>query len=114
LKEQHDGAKTETQEPNALKNVQIGNDFTAIVGSFDPLFVNYLSMQEDVDYVEPNQVYKAAIMPITQQPQSYQGKYNHQKRKVLTQENVPSWGLARINTRELDDLTTYSVDDEAG
>lgn len=110
---QVNGGIKATKEPAELQNVNIGNEFRAVFGTFDPSFISYLSKLNDVEYIEPNQVYKAAIMPTSHQPQPYEKK-NHQKRTMMTQENVPSWGLARINTRELDDLSTYSVDDEAG
>lgn len=95
-----------------MKNVNIGKSFNAVLGSFDPVFVNYLKQLDDIEYIEPNQIYKAAIMPMTRQPQPYKTRFR--KRRMLTQENVPSWGLARINNRELDDLTSYSVDDQGG
>ncbi|KAK4509377.1 uncharacterized protein ATC70_007728 [Mucor velutinosus] len=109
-------AESEDLEPRAVKNIDIGNEFKAVVGSFNPSFVNYLSQLEDVEYVETNQVYKAAILPTVSKPQPYISSQvsSKNKRNIITQINVPSWGLARINRRNKDDMTTYSVDESAG
>lgn len=109
-------AESEDLEPKAVKNIDIGNEFKAVVGSFNPSFVNYLSQLEDVEYVETNQIYKAAILPTVSKPQPYRSSQvaSKSKRNIITQMNVPSWGLARINRRNKDDMTTYSVDESAG
>ncbi|KAF1796662.1 peptidase S8/S53 domain-containing protein [Mucor lusitanicus] len=109
-------AESEDLEPKAVKNIDIGKEFKAVVGSFNPSFVNYLSQLEDVEYVETNQIYKAAILPTVSKPQPYISSQvsSKSKRNIITQMNVPSWGLARINRRNKDDMTTYSVDESAG
>ncbi|RCH92207.1 subtilisin-like serine protease [Rhizopus stolonifer] len=113
----------------SIRNIEIGQEFKAVAGFFNPSFVSYLNQLEDIEYVEPNQIYKAAIQPIVSSPQPYSAsnvplqrskkhrykqRTSKQKRGIMTQENVPSWGIARINRRELSDLTTYSADDAAG
>lgn len=122
---------TQQQEmsPDSMKNIDIGQEFKAIAGSFNPSFVKYLTALNDVEYVEPNQIYKAAILPTSSQPQpctasqakpsTLQGKKQRrrdsQKRGYITQANVPSWGIARINHRERDeDLSSYTADETAG
>lgn len=110
--------------PEDMKNIDIGQDFKAVVGSFKPAFVEYLSGLQDVEYIEPNHIYKASILPASSQPQPYvvssnpkpnpmQRRKNH-KREVVTFQDIPSWGLARINRRNRDDLSSYTVDDRAG
>lgn len=110
----------------SLQNIDLGEKFKAIAGSFDPSFVKYLSQLDDVEYVEPNHVYKAAILPRTTNPQPYisqntqhqpkqkRRSKQHQRRSVVTQLDVPSWGIARINRRERSNLNSYSVDEAAG
>jgi hypothetical protein len=109
----------------SLKNIDMGQTFKAVTGSFDPSFVSYLSQLDDIEYVETNHVYKAAILPASTKPQPYtsqqmqsqskQQRRNHQhKRSIVTQLDVPSWGIARINRRDRSDLNTYSVDESAG
>ncbi|KAI8881558.1 subtilisin-like protein, partial [Backusella circina FSU 941] len=78
---------------------------------------------DDIEYVEPNRVYKAAIFPATLEPRPYTSKglksihsieRRLEKRGAVTQENVPSWGISRINHRNRDDLTSYTLDEKAG
>ena len=107
---------SEDLEPKSVKNIDIGSEFKAVVGSFNPSFINYLSQLEDVEYVETNQIYKSAILPTVTKPQPYISSQltSKSKRDIITQMNVPSWGLARINRRNRDDMTSYSVDEAAG
>jgi hypothetical protein len=104
--------------PKSMTNIDIGQEFKAVVGSFNPSFVKYLTGLEDVEYVEPNRVYKAAILPALSQPQPYSTSQlepmHRQKRGIVTQVNVPSWGIARINRRDRNDLSSYTADDAAG
>lgn len=107
-----------------MKNIDIGQKFKAVSGSFNPSFVAYLSNLDDVEYIEPNQVYKAAILPSVAQPKPYspreikpavqRRKSTFSKRNIFTQVNVPSWGIARINRRDHFDLSSYTSDDLAG
>lgn len=71
---------------------------------------------EDVEYVETNQIYKSAILPTVTKPQPYISSRlaSKSKRDIVTQMNVPSWGLARINRRNNDGTRSYSVDEAAG
>jgi hypothetical protein len=71
---------------------------------------------EDVEYIETNQIYKSAILPTVSKPQPYIPSQlaSKNKRDIITQMNVPSWGLARINHRNNDRTTSYSVDEAAG
>lgn len=107
---------SEDLEPKSVKNIDIGSEFKAVVGSFNPSFINYLSQLEDVEYVETNQIYKSAILPTVTKPQPYISSQLtlKSKRDIISQMNVPSWGLARINHRNRDDMTSYSVDEAAG
>lgn len=110
--------------PNDMKNIDIGQEFKAVVGSFKPAFVEYLNGLEDVEYIEPNHIYKASILPASSQPQPYTVASNpksnpmqrrkNQKRNVITYQDPSSWGLARINRRDRNDLSSYTVDDQAG
>lgn len=110
--------------PNDMKDIDIGQEFRAVVGSFKPAFVEYLNGLEDVEYIEPNHIYKASILPATSQPQPYTEASNtksipmqrrkNQKRNVITYQDPSSWGLARINRRDRNDLSSYTVDDQAG
>ncbi|KAI8991471.1 peptidase S8/S53 domain-containing protein [Mycotypha africana] len=112
-----------------LRNLDINQDFKTIVGSFDSAFATYLSQSEYVEYVEPNQVYKAAIFPPATAPKPYEADSNSmplsnsndtsqkqllQRRNVVTQTKVPSWGIARVSHRDLKNLDSYSADEAAG
>ncbi|KAG0172226.1 subtilisin-like serine protease [Apophysomyces sp. BC1034] len=79
-----------------LDQIDISQRFSAVVGSFHPSFTNYLHTLDAVEYVEPNHIYKAT---------------DWQK---IVQENVPSWGLARVSQRKNTDLSSYIGDDMAG
>ncbi|KAI7889523.1 peptidase S8/S53 domain-containing protein [Mucor mucedo] len=86
--------------------------------------MTYLSSLDDIEYIEPNNVYKAAILPSVAQPKPYspreikpavqRRKSSFSKRNIFTQVNVPSWGIARINRRDHYDLSSYTSDDLAG
>ncbi|CAO3692257.1 hypothetical protein G6F70_000392 [Rhizopus microsporus] len=103
-----------------LKDIQIGDNYRALTGSFHPQFVNYLSNIDDIEFIEQNQIYKAPFIPPTIDPKIYMQDIIHKvpnsktKRGIVTQVDVPSWGIARINHRELRDLTVYTADDTAG
>ncbi|KAG2191323.1 hypothetical protein INT46_001815 [Mucor plumbeus] len=109
-------SEPEKLEPKSVQNIDIGNEFKAVVGSFKPSFINYLNQLEDVEYIETNQIYKSAILPTVSKPQPYIPSQlaSKNKRDIITQMNVPSWGLARINRRNNDRTTSYSVDEAAG
>ena len=107
--------------PENLQNIDIGHEFRAVVGSFNPSFVDYLNGLEDVEYIEPNQIYKSSIMPATSQPKAYtpsQRKNMSQRRRIQKRNDityeVPSWGLARINRRNPGDFSSYTIDEAAG
>lgn len=107
-----------------MKNIDIGQNFKAVSGSFHPSFVTYLNSLDDVEYIEPNHVYKVAILPAVAKPKPYSArqvkpavhrrKSSISKRNIFTQVNVPSWGIARINRRDHNDLSSYTSDDSAG
>ncbi|KAG0759436.1 hypothetical protein G6F57_009192 [Rhizopus arrhizus] len=74
-----------------------------------------------VEFVEQNQIYKAPFLANNPQKIPYSSNliksdYSaiNQKRNFVTQWNVPSWGIARINHRDLQDLTLYTVEEAAG
>ncbi|KAI9474247.1 MAG: peptidase S8/S53 domain-containing protein [Benjaminiella poitrasii] len=106
---------------SSIRNIDIGSKFQAVFGTFQASFVNYLSELEDVEYIEPNQIYRAPVFPADSEPKPYVpslmtlGDNQHlQKRSTITQLNVPSWGLARINHRQKDDLTSFTFEDSSG
>lgn len=129
-------------KPRAVKGVSIGDDFNTVVGQLDPYFAVYLGTLSDIEYIEANQRYSApVIMPVDRTPKPYKPKHvkkhkkhhgkhhkkHHKKhrhkkfdrrssltRKIITQVDVPSWGLSRINHRNLGDLTTYTTDESSG
>ncbi|KAI8375451.1 peptidase S8/S53 domain-containing protein [Blakeslea trispora] len=102
-----------------MKGIEVGG-FKAVSGSFHPSFVSYLSQLEDVDYIEPNQIFKTTIQPMQTSPKLYTPitlrsvKNRNQKRSIIVQTDVPSWGLSRINHRERDDSKIYATDEYAG
>jgi hypothetical protein len=126
-----DGTLNNHLRGESMKNIDLGKQFKAVTGSFDPSFVSYLSQLDDVEYVETNQIYKAAILPTSSKPQPYtpqqtqnqskqqkeqqrRSQQKHQKRNLVTQLDVPSWGIARINRRDRRNLNSYSADEYAG
>jgi hypothetical protein len=112
--------------PSEIVDISIDDKFKAVAGTFHHAFANYLSSLDDIEYVEPNRVYKAPIFPATSEPQPYAAKglksvqnvhsieRRLEKRGAVTQQNVPSWGIARINHRNRDDLSSYTLDEQAG
>lgn len=107
-------------KPESLKDIRIGDNYRAITGSFHSQFVNYLSNIDDIEYIEQNQIYKAPFIATSIQSKLYKQDIMQKmsnskaKRGVFTQVDVPSWGIARINHRDLGDLTVYTADDTAG
>ncbi|KAI8137410.1 peptidase S8/S53 domain-containing protein [Fennellomyces sp. T-0311] len=89
-------AMASTASPS-LDTIQLGQDFSAVVGSFDTSFTQYLDKIEAIDYIEPNQVYRVAAVA---------GKRDRQ-----VQSPVPNWGIARITHRAKDDLSSNVYDD---
>ncbi|KAI9494017.1 peptidase S8/S53 domain-containing protein [Zychaea mexicana] len=84
-----------------MDTIQVGKDFSAVVGSFDTPFTDYLHELDAIDYVEPNQVYHiAASIAATAE-----------KRDRQVQSPVPNWGIARITHRDKDDLKSNIFDD---
>ncbi|KAI8981103.1 peptidase S8/S53 domain-containing protein [Pilobolus umbonatus] len=106
----------------SIENIVIHHEYRAAFGNFSPSFVNYLLNMKDIAYIEPNHVYTACVLPPQLNPKAYSPavirrnpkKSNIQKRDVVTQVKVPSWGLARINKRLLGNLDSYTVDESAG
>jgi subtilisin family serine protease len=105
----------------SMKDIVVGKSFKAVSGSFHPQFVNYLSNLDAVEFVEQNQIYKAPFLANNPQKIPYSSNliksdYSaiNQKRNFVTQWNVPSWGIARINHRDLQDLTLYTAEEAAG
>ncbi|KAI7902416.1 peptidase S8/S53 domain-containing protein [Cokeromyces recurvatus] len=106
---------------SSIKNVDIDSKFEAIFGTFQASFVDYLSQLEDVEYIEPNHIYRAPVLPALVDPKPYVpssmkpiNNEQHQKRNLITQFNVPSWGLARVSHRDNDDLASYTYEDSFG
>ncbi|CAO3701366.1 unnamed protein product [Rhizopus stolonifer] len=105
---------------DSMKNINIGKDYKAVTGSFPPQFVNYLSNLNDVEFVEQNQVYKAPFISTNAQKIPYyideerDDPTELRKRNYVTQLDVPSWGIARINHRDSLDLTLYTAEELSG
>ncbi|ORY97980.1 peptidase S8/S53 domain-containing protein [Syncephalastrum racemosum] len=80
-----------------FNTVKVGQNFSAVIGSFDSSFADYLHQLDAIEYVEPNQKYKAAHVL--------------DKRSMQTDPAVKSWGLSRISQRNLGDLRASAYDD---
>ncbi|KAF7724385.1 subtilisin-like serine protease [Apophysomyces ossiformis] len=87
---------TARDEVVILDQIHVSQSFSAVVGSFHPSFADYLHELDAVEYVEPNHIYKIAGW------------------RKNVQDNVPSWGLARVSQRKNADLSKYIGDDLAG
>ena len=83
----------------SMDSIQVGNDFSAVVGSFDAEFTQYLHELDDIDYVESNQIYHVAAA------------VNPRKRDQQVQSPVPNWGIARISHRDKENLNSNLFDD---
>ncbi|KAI9255610.1 peptidase S8/S53 domain-containing protein [Phascolomyces articulosus] len=82
----------------SINTIEVGKDFSAVVGSFDAQFTEYLHGLDAIDYVESNQIYRvAANIPL--------------EKRDRQQSPVPSWGLARITHRDKSDLNVDIFDD---
>jgi hypothetical protein len=111
-------------DQDSVRNIHIGGGVNFVVGTFNPSFAGYLSSLDDIDYVEPNRIYKAPFKPSSSAPNPYVSSVSpsrrqktikrYQKREVVTQSGVPSWGICRINQRERGDLGSYTADPSAG
>ncbi|KAI8886512.1 subtilisin-like protein [Backusella circina FSU 941] len=111
-------------EQDSVKNIHISGDVNFVVGSFNPSFAGYLNSLDDIDYVEPNRIYKAPFMPLSSASKPAVSRVvpsrrqksikKYQKREMITQSGVPSWGICRINQRERGDLASYTSDTSAG
>ncbi|KAI8365367.1 peptidase S8/S53 domain-containing protein [Radiomyces spectabilis] len=107
-----------------LDSIDIGSEFVAVSGVFnDGNFFNYLNEQQEIEYVEPNQIYKAAVV-LPQEKWQWNDKPTWTQQLVRSGKSLykravskvasPNWGLARLNQRENGHLEEYSFDEEAG
>ncbi|EFR04922.1 proteinase K [Nannizzia gypsea CBS 118893] len=71
----------------------LGGTFKAYTGEFDEAMIKDISNHDDVDFIERDTVVKATA--------------------ITQQDNVPSWGLARVGSKEAGG-STYYYDDTAG
>ncbi|KAG2226673.1 hypothetical protein INT45_001020 [Circinella minor] len=83
----------------SMDSIQVGKDFSAVVGSFDAEFTQYLDNLDDIEYVESNQIYRVAAA------------INPGKRDQQVQSPVPNWGIARISHRDKQSLNANLFDD---
>lgn len=111
-----------------LDSLTIDDNFTAVTGIFpDEHFIDYLHQQNNVEYVETNQVYKAQTLRPLQDYQisnntnskTYSQKMqklttHFEKRGNILMSNSPNWGQSRISQHERGDLQQYSYDELAG
>jgi hypothetical protein len=85
----------------ALETFEFSSKFTAVSGIFkDEAFLEFLSQNANVDYVEPNHVFKVdATVP-----------------SAVIQKKASNWGLFRIHQHEKTSAsdTAYPVDPNAG
>ncbi|KAK2859928.1 subtilisin-like serine protease, partial [Arthroderma sp. PD_2] len=72
---------------------KFGTGFMAYSGHFDEAMIKDIANNEDVKFIERDTVVKAST--------------------IIQQDNVPSWGLARVGSKEAGG-TTYYYDDTAG
>lgn len=80
-----------------FNTVKVGQNFSAVIGSFDTAFADYLHRLDAIEYVEPNQKYTAARAL--------------DKRTRQTDPAVRSWGLSRISQRNPGNLGASAYDD---
>jgi subtilisin family serine protease len=110
-----------------LDSFIIDDSFTAVSGIFpDHRFVDYLHQQSNVEYVEPNQVYKAQIIRPLQEYQLMNSTSSYtqrlqafangtRRRGTIKTAVAPNWGQARVTQREHGgDLSQYEYDEAAG
>lgn len=104
----------------SLDAIDIGPDFVALAGNFpDSAFIDLLHGEEDIDYVEVNQVYKATLIPPYHDQVHPEDELKLVEQKQLEKRDIkveacPNWGLSRINQRLLGDFESYSYDETAG
>lgn len=90
----------------SLESITVDDDFLAVAGVFgDANFVKYLHTKQDIDYVEQNQMYRAAFI-IPQQEQ--------EKTVQPVKGPAANWGLARITQRQRQAYDQYYFDRSAG
>lgn len=111
-----------------LDSLTVDQSFTAVTAIFpDEHFIDYLHQQNNVDYVETNQVYKAQMLRPMQDYQltnntnihTYTQKVHqmvtsNKKRGALQTAASPNWGQARISQHVRGDLQKYTYDESAG
>ena len=91
----------------SLSTIDLSNNFHAVSGVFHERFARYLGQRKDIEYVEQNQVYKAArALPPAQYPEL-------QKRSVEHYQS-PSWGVSRVYHRENQNLKEYEANNSNG
>lgn len=111
-----------------LDSLTIDDSFTAVTGIFlDEHFIDYLHQQNNVEYVETNQVYKAqtlrplqdyrltnntGVKTYSQKLEKLTGHF--EKRGNILTANSPNWGQSRISHHERGDLLEYSFDESSG
>lgn len=93
----------------SLDSITLDDGFIAMAGVFqDPRFIQMLYEEFDIEYVEPNQIYKVThIMPYEE------SELRFNKRDIRTAVS-PDWGLSRISQRLNENLEMYTFDDTAG
>ena len=103
----------------SLDHIKLDNGFVAVSGVFpDNGFIDTIHNDHDVDYVEPNYVYKATfILPEEDMVTLLDEQHDADNNKLYDKRTLsPSvdWGLARINKRTLDELDSHDFDESAG
>jgi hypothetical protein len=111
-----------------LDSLTIDSSFTTVWGVFpDDHFIDYLHQQENVEYVEANQVYKAQMLHPLQDyilsnntmGHTYLQRVNElavdkKKRGTIQTASAPNWGQARITQRVRGDMSQYTYNESAG
>ncbi|KAI8890048.1 subtilisin-like protein [Backusella circina FSU 941] len=85
----------------ALETLDLSSNFSAVAGVFkDEAFLEFLSQNANIDYVEPNQIFKVdAVLP-----------------NAVIRKQASNWGLSRIHQHEKTSASDagYPVDLNAG
>ncbi|KAG1045790.1 hypothetical protein G6F46_012622 [Rhizopus delemar] len=100
-----------------LNHIDIGNQFSVVSGVFsDHAFLDYLYQQSTIEYVEPNQIYKAAVMPSKRLTEEDEEEERIQRADMdsLKTSKPANWGLARINHRQRGNFDGYIFDSVGG
>ncbi|KAI7861078.1 peptidase S8/S53 domain-containing protein [Circinella umbellata] len=103
----------------SLDHIKLDNEFVAISGIFpENGFIDAIHNDHDVEYVEPNYIYKATFLlpedDMTTLFNEQDDDNNHKFYDKRTLSSSVDWGLSRINKRTLNELNSHDFDESAG